>query len=87
MIRLTRINQTEFYLNADLIEFIEVSADTVVTTVNGQKLRILEPADEVVRRVEAYKRRLACQPPRLETPEVLKGQENGGQENGCQENG
>ncbi len=58
MIRLTRINRSLFYLNADLIEFVETTPDTVVTTINGQKVMVLEGADEVVRRVEEYRRRV-----------------------------
>jgi flagellar protein FlbD len=58
MIRLTRINRSLFYLNADLIEFVETTPDTVVTTTNGQKVMVLEMADEVVRRVEDYRRRI-----------------------------
>jgi flagellar protein FlbD len=58
MIRLTRINRALFYLNADLIEFVETTPDTVVTTTNGQKVMVLEGADEVVRRVEDYRRRI-----------------------------
>jgi flagellar protein FlbD len=58
MIRLTRINQSPFFLNADLIEFVETTPDTVVTTVNGQKVMVLEMAEEVVRRVEDYQRRI-----------------------------
>lgn len=58
MIRLTRINQSPFFLNADLIEFVETTPDTVVTTTNGQKVMVLEGAEEVVRRVEDYHRRI-----------------------------
>ncbi len=58
MIRLTRINQSPFFLNADLIEFVETTPDTVVTTINGQKVMVLEGAEEVVRRVEDYRRRI-----------------------------
>ncbi|HEY3442296.1 MAG TPA: flagellar FlbD family protein [Paludibaculum sp.] len=58
MIRLTRINQSSFFLNADLIEFVETTPDTVVTTTNGQKVMVLEGAEEVVRRVEDYHRRV-----------------------------
>lgn len=58
MIRLTRINRSLFYLNADLIEFVETTPDTVVTTINGQKVMVLEGAEEVVRRIEAYRRRI-----------------------------
>ena len=58
MIRLTRINQSPFFVNADLIEFIETTPDTVVTTTNGQKVMVLEGAEEVVRRAEDYHRRI-----------------------------
>jgi flagellar protein FlbD len=56
MVRLTRINHIEFYLNSDLIEFIEVTPDTVITTVNGSKVMVSETADEVVRRIMAFRR-------------------------------
>lgn len=58
MIRLTRINQVPFYLNADLIEFIEMTPDTVITTVNGGKVMVAEDAEEVVQRVVDYRRRV-----------------------------
>lgn len=58
MIRLTRINQAPFFLNANLIEFVETTPDTVVTTVNGQKVMVLEDAEEVVKRIEDYHRRI-----------------------------
>ena len=58
MIRLTRLNQTPFYLNSDLIEFIEVTPDTVITTTHGGKLLVAESAEEVVRRVTDYQREI-----------------------------
>lgn len=58
MIRLTRINQSSFFLNAELIEFVETTPDTVLTTTSGQKVMVLEGAEEVVRRVEDYHRRI-----------------------------
>lgn len=61
MIRLTKLNQTPFYLNSDLVEFIEVTPDTMITTTNGGKLLVAEPAEEVVRRIIEYQRRIhAC---------------------------
>ena len=35
MIKLTRLNNSEFLLDADLIEHIELTTDTVVTPTNG----------------------------------------------------
>ena len=63
MIKLTRFNsQTnkkgEFVLNAEIIETIEETPDTVVTLLNGKKLIVEEPMDEVVRRVMKYRRAL-----------------------------
>ncbi len=56
MIRLTRLNHAPFYLNSDLIEFLEMTPDTVITTINGGKLLVAESAEEVVRRVIEYRR-------------------------------
>ena len=43
-------------VNADLIQCIEHTPDTVVSLVNGEKLLVREPPDEVRRRVIEYKR-------------------------------
>ncbi|HTT62641.1 MAG TPA: flagellar FlbD family protein [Bryobacteraceae bacterium] len=56
MIHLTRLNHLALVLNADLIESIEVTPDTVISLTTGQKLVVLEPAEEVVRRVVEYRR-------------------------------
>lgn len=48
MIRLHRLRGEEVYLNADLIESVEVTPDTVVTLIDGRKLVVVEsPADVV----------------------------------------
>ena len=56
MIHLTRLNHTSLVLNADLIESIEVTPDTVISLTTGEKLVVLEPVDEVVRRVVEFRR-------------------------------
>lgn len=58
MIRLTRINESPFYVNADLIEFVDATPDTVLTLTNGEKVRVRERAEEVVEKVIVYKRRV-----------------------------
>ena len=63
MIKLTKFNSEVnkkgvFILNAEIIETIEETPDTVVTLINGKKLIVDEPMDEVVRRVMAYRRAL-----------------------------
>ena len=56
MIHLTRLNRISLVLNAELIESIEVTPDTLISLTTGQKLVVLESADEVVRRVVEYRR-------------------------------
>ncbi|MEZ5398358.1 MAG: flagellar FlbD family protein [Bryobacteraceae bacterium] len=56
MVRLTRINHKPIVINAELIEHLEVTPDTVVTMMGGQKFVVLEGAEEVVARVVAYRR-------------------------------
>ena len=56
MIQLTRINGVEVVVNADLIEFVETTPDTLVTLFTGKKIPVRESADEVVARVVSYRR-------------------------------
>ena len=63
MIKLTKFNSEAnkkgvFILNAEVIETVEETPDTVVTLINGKKLIVDEPMDEVVRRVMTYRRAL-----------------------------
>ena len=55
MIRLTRLNGSPMYLNADLIATIESHHDTVVTLVDGKTYVVAEPAGEVVHSVTSYR--------------------------------
>lgn len=59
MVRLTRLNHADFYLNPDLIEHVEGTPDTVITLTTGQKLVVRESAEEVVERVIGFRRRVA----------------------------
>jgi len=56
MIYVTRLNHTPVVLNCDLIEHIETTPDTVISLTTGQKMMVLESADEVVDRVIRYRR-------------------------------
>jgi flagellar protein FlbD len=58
MIRLTRINDSSLVLNADLIEHVETTPDTVITLTTGQKILVREDVDEVIRRVIEYRRQV-----------------------------
>lgn len=56
MIQLTRLNHVPLIVNADLIEHVEVTPDTVVALTTGQKFLVLETASEVVEKVVEYRR-------------------------------
>ena len=60
MIRLTRISHAPVVLNADLIEHMETTPDTVISLTTGQKVVVLECIDEVVRRVIEFRRLIAA---------------------------
>lgn len=59
MIRLTRINRVPLVLNADLIEHVETTPDTVIAMTNGQKFMVLESAEEVIQKVIEFRRAIA----------------------------
>lgn len=57
MIKLTKFNsEEEFILNAEKIETIEKTPDTVITLINGKKIIVEEGMEDVVREVMRYKR-------------------------------
>ena len=58
MIALTRPNQHPLFVNADLIQSLEREHDTVITLVNGTKLRVEEAPAEIVERIIAFRRQL-----------------------------
>lgn len=58
MVCVSRLNGKTFYINPDLIEFIEETPDTVITTTTGKKVIVEEAADEVFERIIAYKQKI-----------------------------
>ena len=55
MIELTRLNGSRISINCDLIKHAESAPDTVLTLVTGEKLVVLEPRGEVLRRTLDYR--------------------------------
>ncbi len=55
MIELTRLNDTKFTLNADLIETVEEVPDTVISLTTGKKLFVKESRQNVKNLVVLYK--------------------------------
>jgi len=60
MIELTKLNGIKFVLNCELIESLEETPDTVISTTNGKKIVVAEKVDEVVEKVIEYKRKIFC---------------------------
>jgi flagellar protein FlbD len=58
MIKVTRLDGVEYYLNPHQIESIEVHPDTTLVMLNGKKLIVRENVDEIIRRIEEYRRRI-----------------------------
>ena len=56
MIELTKINDVKFTLNADMIEFVEETPDTVISLTTGKKIIVKEDRQEVTNLVIAYRR-------------------------------
>ena len=50
-------------VNADLIEHIDMTPDTIVTLTSGQKFTVLESADEVVDKVVFFRQKLLSPDP------------------------
>lgn len=55
MILLTQLNGNPIHVNADLIETLENTPDTVITLTNGKKILVRETTGEVISRIAAYK--------------------------------
>ena len=56
MIKVTRFNRELVVLNAELIESVEATPDTVITLTSGKKLLVSEPVGLVVERILEYRR-------------------------------
>lgn len=58
LVELTKLNGKRFYLNAELIETIEPTPDTVIKLTNEKTYIVRESPEEVVNKVIEYKRRI-----------------------------
>ncbi len=56
MIKVTRFNGTTLILNADLIEFVEATPDTIISLTTGRKIIVREAPDDIIEKVVTFKR-------------------------------
>jgi flagellar protein FlbD len=68
MIQVTRLNGSVFVLNADLIETVEATPDTVVKLTTEHTYVVREGVDELIERVVAFRRRILAGPGTTPSP-------------------
>ncbi len=61
MIKLTLFNDSDVIVNADLIEMVEKTPDTLLTLSTGKKVLVQESADDVINKVVTYRRLVSKQ--------------------------
>jgi len=59
LIFVTRFDGKKIVVNADLIEMIEATQDTILTTKTGKKITVKENLEEVVKLVKEYKKEIS----------------------------
>jgi flagellar protein FlbD len=62
MIAVTRLDGASMLLNADVIEWIEQTPDTLVGLVNGERFLVRDSPEELVRRIIDFKRSIMAGP-------------------------
>ncbi len=58
MIKVTRFDESEFWVNPHQIEFIESTPDTVISLVSGRKVIVSEKAEIVLKEIIKYRNKL-----------------------------
>jgi flagellar protein FlbD len=68
VISVTRLDGSEFVINADLIETLEATPDTVITFAHDKKVVVRETPDEIIDRVVLFRHRVYVDPAALSSP-------------------
>lgn len=58
MIKVTRLNGVEYWLNPHLIEIIEQKPDTTITLSSGKKIVVKESPEEIIERIMEYRKKI-----------------------------
>ena len=58
MIKVTRLNKQEYYINPHQIESIEFRPDTTLMMLSGKHVVVLEKIEELIDRIVEYRRRI-----------------------------
>jgi len=58
MIKVTRLNNIEIIVNAERIQSVQATPDTLITFTNKDRLMVKEPVEELSRRILDYRRKV-----------------------------
>lgn len=72
MIEVTRLNNSKFWVNPDMIRFMEETPDTVITLSGDSKIVVKEPVSVIIDAVIKYRRQIFIQLPQIVAKESGK---------------
>lgn len=58
LVKVTRLDGSEYWLNPHQIEIIEMKPDTIITLLSGRKLVVKESPDLIINCIVDYRRKL-----------------------------
>ncbi len=58
MIKVKKINGRDLIINAELIEFIEKTPDTIISMTTGKKIIVKDTCEELIKKVIEYRREI-----------------------------
>jgi len=58
MIKVEKINGRDLIINAELIEFIEKTPDTIISMNTGKKIIVKDTCEELIKKVIEYRREI-----------------------------
>lgn len=73
MIKVTRINNSPLVVNAELIEFVETTPETIICLTTGKKIMVKESIDDIIERVAEFKRKSGVHPEQVDTEKIIEG--------------
>lgn len=78
MIQVTKLSGSQYFVNAETIDFVETTPDTVLTLSSGKKLIVKERPEEIIEKIIAYKQLIYLNLPKTlaDTLEMVAANDN-----------
>lgn len=58
LIKVTKLNEKELVVNAEMIEVVESTPDTVISLTSGRKIVVKEETDLIIEKVIEYRKEI-----------------------------